>query len=98
MEPPVKKKSTNQKSANPKRPSIDLVSKQTKPASGPLVPSGTDPAKSDALLPHERDESTGMTDGVPSEPVRQAYRDVSRGLQDTDRGPVAGRVYRKLKS
>ena len=48
-------------------------------------------------LPHERDESVGTTDGVPSGPVQQAYRDLTRGMQDTDRGPEAGRLYRKLK-
>jgi hypothetical protein len=51
----------------------------------------------DAALPHERDESAGMTDGNPSEPIQQAYRDVERGLQDTDRGAEAGRTYEKLK-
>ena len=48
-------------------------------------------------LPHERDESSNMTDGIPSPPVQQAYRDVKRGLQDTDRGAEAGRTYQKLK-
>lgn len=48
-------------------------------------------------LPHERDESATMTDGIPSQPVQQAYRDVKRGLQDTDRGAEAGRTYQKLK-
>ena len=48
-------------------------------------------------LPHEQDESVGTTDGVPSGPVQQAYRDLTRGMQDTDGGPEAGRLYRKLK-
>lgn len=43
-------------------------------------------------LPHERDQSTGMTDGNPSELVQQAYRDVSRGLVDTDAGREAHNV------
>ena len=50
-----------------------------------------------AKLPHERDESVGMTGGVTSEPMQQAHMDLSRGLQDTDRGPEADRTYRKLK-
>ena len=29
-------------------------------------------------LPHERDQSVGMTDGNPSELVQQAYRDLKR--------------------
>ena len=48
-------------------------------------------------LPHERDEAVGMTGGIPSAPVQQAYRDVKRGLMDTDRGVEAGRTYQKLK-
>ena len=49
-------------------------------------------------LPHERDESVGATAGVASGAVQQAYRDVARGLQDTDRGAEAGRVYEQLQS
>lgn len=48
-------------------------------------------------LPHERDESVGMTDGVPSKKMQQAHRDVTDGMQDTDRGPVADRTYQKQK-
>lgn len=48
-------------------------------------------------LPHERDESSGMTGGEPSESMQQAHRDLARGLQDTDRGPEMNRTYRKLK-
>jgi hypothetical protein len=55
------------------------------------------PRKTISKLPHERDESAGMTGGVPSEPIQQAHEDLDRGLQDTDRGPVTDRTYRKLK-
>lgn len=48
-------------------------------------------------LPHERDEAVGMTDGIPSDAMQQAHRDLRRGLQDTDRGPVTDRTYQKLK-
>jgi hypothetical protein len=51
----------------------------------------------DNPLPHERDESAGMTGGIASAPMQQAHRDLARGLQDTDRGPEADRTYRKLK-
>ena len=40
----------------------------------------------EARLPHERDEATDMTGGIPSREVRQAYEDVTRGLTDTDKG------------
>ena len=50
-----------------------------------------------AKLPHERDESVGMTGGIASESMKQAHKDLGRGLQDTDRGPEADRTYQKLK-
>lgn len=48
-------------------------------------------------LPHERDESTAVPVGPPTAPMRQAYRDLARGLADTDRGAEVGRTYAKLK-
>ena len=55
------------------------------------------PAATLPKLPHENDESVNATDGTPSVLIQQAYRDISRGLQDTDRGPVADSTYKKLK-
>ncbi|MDD2712289.1 MAG: hypothetical protein PHU77_05145 [Simplicispira sp.] len=43
-------------------------------------------------LPHERDESVGMTGGAPSAVMQQAYRDVERGLVNTDAGREAHSV------
>ncbi len=43
-------------------------------------------------LPHERDQSVGMTDGNPSAQVQQAFRDLERGLIDTDEGKRAHSV------
>ena len=43
-------------------------------------------------LPHERDQSVDMTDGIPSPQMQQAYRDVERGLVDTDAGREAHNV------
>ena len=48
-------------------------------------------------LPHERDEKVGVTGSIPSEAVRQGYRDVKRGIQDTSRAPEADAAYDKLK-
>lgn len=62
------------------------------PGSGPEDLSGPEPR-----LPHERDQSVDMTGGEPDAQVQQAYRDVKRGLQDTDRGPVAHKAYQKQK-
>ena len=43
-------------------------------------------------LPHERDQSVDMTDGIPSPQMQQAYRDVERGLVNTDAGREAHNV------
>lgn len=48
-------------------------------------------------LPHERDQSAGMTGGEPSARVQQGQRDLKRGLQDTSRAPEADTAYRQLK-
>lgn len=59
-------------------------------------PSGNvvvDPAAANLpQLPHERDQSVGMTDGNPSALVQQAYKDVTRGLVNTDAGREAHNV------
>ena len=47
-------------------------------------------------LPHEHDESADAQSGKPSEIIRQAARDLKRGLRDTDRGPQMVKVYKKL--
>ena len=62
-------------------------------------PVGHDPLASPSTphLPHERDETVGATGAVPSEKVRQGYRDLKRGLQDTSRAPEADAAYDKLK-
>lgn len=63
-------------------------------------PVGHDPLASPAAphLPHERDEAVGATGAVPSEKVRQGYRDLKRGLRDTSRAPEAGAAYDQLKN
>lgn len=62
-------------------------------------PVGHNPLASPATphLPHERDEVVGTTGAVPSEKVRQGYRDLKGGLQDTSRAPEADAAYDKLK-
>lgn len=48
-------------------------------------------------LPHERDQSVGMTDGAPDANVEQASKDLRRGLQDTGKQPAMDAAYDKLK-
>lgn len=50
------------------------------------------------LLPHERDQST-LGQVNPIDPViKQAAKDIAKGLKDTDRGEEANRVYQKQKT
>lgn len=56
-----------------------------------------DLSEPEGRLPHERDEATNMTGGIPSREVQQAYKDVTRGLQDTDKGPPMDRAYQQQK-
>ena len=62
---------------------VDLTS----PAAPPSAP-----------MPHERDETVGMTGGQPSERIRKGHDDVERGVRDTTRSPEAGRAYEKQKN
>lgn len=55
------------------------------------------PADTGLALPHERDQSTDMTDAKPDAQVKQASRDLRRGLQDTDKGKPMNDAYKKLK-
>lgn len=45
----------------------------------------------------QRDAPAGRSAGRPSAPLRQAYRDILRGVQDTSRAAEAERSYKKLK-
>lgn len=63
-----------------------------RPGSGPEDLGGPE-----GRLPHERDEAVGMTDGARHPEVAQAYADLQRGLQDTDRGVPAHQAYQKQK-
>ncbi len=57
-------------------------------------------------LPFERDESAdalvdnggaAIVTPPPSEAMKQAVRDIERGVQDTDRGAVVGRTDTRVK-
>ncbi|WP_156382438.1 hypothetical protein [Acidovorax sp. Leaf160] len=72
--------------------SVDTTRKEIPPNASTQGEDGSAP-----LMPHERDQSVGMTDGAPDENVQQAFRDVERGLQDTDRGKPAHDAYQKQK-
>ena len=72
----------------------------------PGAPGGTAPARTDltsaptddqADLPHERDESVGMTGGISNPVIVQGHKDLERGLEDTSRSQETDKAYRKLK-
>ena len=67
--------------------------RQKEPDPNTPLPDGTQPHdRSLPKLPHERDQSVNMTDAIPSADMQQAYRDVERGLVDTDAGREAHNV------
>lgn len=49
------------------------------------------------FLPHQRDQSTDMTDGKPDAVIGQAKRDLSSDKQDTSKAPEMNRSYQKQK-
>lgn len=71
---------------------VNTTHPTVQPGSGPEDLSGPE-----ARLPHERDQATDMTDGERHPEIEQAYKDVERGLQDTDRGVPAHNAYQKQK-
>lgn len=71
--------------------SVSTRKKEPPPNTPPTDGTQTDD-KSLPKLPHERDQSVDMTDGIPSAQMQQAYLDVKRGLVDTDAGREAHNV------
>jgi hypothetical protein len=71
---------------------VNTTQPQPQPGSGPEDLSGPE-----GRLPHERDQAVDMTDGASHPEVEQAYEDLQRGLQDTDRGVPAHHAYQKQK-
>lgn len=74
--------------ATPPRPQRPRTEQQTTPQDAAV--------ESTLALPHERDESVGMTPGTVDPVIRQAARDVQRGVKDTSKSPEMDRAYRKL--
>jgi len=54
-------------------------------------------AESSLALPHERDQSSDMTDTQPDPQIQQAARDLKRNLQDTDKSLAMDKTYQKLR-
>ncbi|MCX2861250.1 hypothetical protein OOZ63_05285 [Paucibacter sp. PLA-PC-4] len=62
-----------------------------------ILPPPKLPATKKPSPPDEHDAPAGRIAGRPSAPLRQALRDVLRGVQDTSRATEAQRSYVKLK-
>jgi hypothetical protein len=54
-------------------------------------------AEASLELPNDRDQSTDMTPAEPDPVVKQAAKDVKRGLTDTSSGAETDRAYSKLR-
>jgi hypothetical protein len=74
---------------------LKTVSLENKAVKGIKVSMQRKPAP---LLPHERDQSTAHQGSPINTVIKQASKDIARGLKDTDRGEEVNRVYQKLKS
>ena len=59
-------------------------------SSGRLARPGSAVAGSSLALPHERDESPDAAPVAPDENIKQAKRDLDRGLVDTELRTAAG--------
>lgn len=77
-------------------PSVDTTKRQAPGPKtlGPLKAGQSAEKEEKPKLPHERDESVDMTHGEPDAQMEQAYRDVKRGLTDTDAGLRASHLER----
>lgn len=81
---------------NPPAPPVRSVDTTTRTSDPGAQDANTDASLQEQAempqLPHERDQSVGMTDGNPSPAMQQAYKDVQRGLVDTDAAREAHNV------
>lgn len=77
------------------RPSRTSAAGRSRPGQAETPQDASDEAN--LALPHERDQSTAMTGPQPDPQVQQAQRDLSRGLQDTDKSAPMNTTYQKLK-
>jgi hypothetical protein len=85
--------------ATPSPPSADP--RRDTPGAG-RTQSDTEGEGAAPRLPHERDESADSQPAAQADPLQadigeRGRRDVERGVEDTDRGPVADRTYDQLK-
>jgi hypothetical protein len=93
---------SSHRTENPKlRQGLKPLDTGVDPAPGDLPDADVDlsrPGASSAPgMPHERDETVGMTGGIPNDVVEQASADVERGLVDTSRAEATDPAYQRQK-
>jgi hypothetical protein len=64
---------------------------------GRQTTAGDASAESSLELPNDRDQATDMTAAAPDPKVKQASKDVKRGVTDTSKGAETDKVYSKLR-
>jgi hypothetical protein len=69
-----------------------MASRPTPSVRRALIEPGVPPT-----VPGKNDEKDVTAGGDPSVRVRQGARDLTRGVQDTTRGPEADAAYKRLK-
>ena len=75
-------------------PARDPRAQRSRPGKQDTLKDGA--VESSLELPHERDQAVDMTNAKPNPVVKQAGRDVKRGLTDTTKGVELDRAYKKL--
>lgn len=85
----------------PASASLKPVDDGRDPPAGDMPHAVTDLTSAEASsapgMPHERDETVGMTGGIQSERIEQARVDLEQGREDTSRGTEADRTYQRQK-
>ncbi len=96
-EPP----STSSPADSPAQPAAGKGMLEKKPRQQAPLAEGQETPQERAIeaslaLPHERDQSSDMTPAAPDPLVKQAARDVKRGITDTSKGAEMDQAYKKL--
>lgn len=93
--PPAQKQATGQPGQSEDMPVKTPAAGRPRPGRAATPADASDETR--LALPHERDQSTDMTDAQPDPKLQQASRDLSQGLQDTDKSVPMDKAYDRLK-
>lgn len=93
--PPPQKQATDQPGQSEGMPVKTPSAGRSRPGRAETPGDASDEAS--LALPHERDQSTDMTDAQPDPQVQQASHDLRRGLQDTGESAPMDKAYDRLK-